>query len=89
MTWLAALSTGTGAGLVYFGGLWLTLQLGLAGTGLRAVLALGYLVRLGLVALTFYALSRYGAASLLLGLVGLLLARYLLLAQLGGYGDAR
>jgi F1F0 ATPase subunit 2 len=88
MTWFAALITGTGAGLAYFGGLWLTLRLGLAGTRMRCLFLLSYSARLILVALTFYALSREGAAILLAGLAGLLVARRWLLAHLGGTSHA-
>jgi F1F0 ATPase subunit 2 len=89
MTWFAALTTGTGAGLVYFGGLWLTLRLSLERPRYRGLLLAGYLVRLGIVALTLFALSQYGASAVLAGLAGLLLARRWLLAHLGGIGDER
>ncbi len=80
MTWLTALTTGAGAGLAYFGGLWLTLRLALGRPRRRWLLAGSGLVRLALVALTFYALCGGGAAHALAGLAGLLLARHWVVA---------
>lgn len=86
MNWLAAFTTGIGAGLAYYGLLWLTLRLVLARPGCQSLLAVSYLARLGLLAATFRALSASGWAITLSGLAGLLLARHRLLTTCGGVG---
>jgi F1F0 ATPase subunit 2 len=89
MTFFAALTTGAGAGLAYFGGLWLLVRLSGRSAWGSGMLVAGYAARLALVALTFYALGRHGAGYLLAGLLGLLLARRLLVAEIGGPADER
>jgi F1F0 ATPase subunit 2 len=86
MTWPAAFCTGVGVGLASYGGLWLTVRRMVRRPGGRGLLGLSWLVRFLLVALVFYALSREGTAMLLLGIGGLLLARWYLLVRLGGLG---
>ncbi|MGN6545419.1 MAG: N-ATPase subunit AtpR [Aureliella sp.] len=84
MTWLAALATGFGAGLFSFGGLWLTVrQFVLRSQPRRLTFAIGA-VRMLLVGLCFYWLSRQGAREVLAGLAGLWLARWWLVERLGG-----
>jgi F1F0 ATPase subunit 2 len=78
MTWIAALTTGAGLGLVFFGGLWLTVRQ-LVQAPRRGLLGASRLARLALVGLGFYGLSREGPAMLLAGLVGLWLARWCLI----------
>jgi F1F0 ATPase subunit 2 len=83
MTWNEALMTGAGLGLAYFGGLWLTVRY--LSRGRRGVLlAASRCLRLGLVGLTFYGLSRDGVGMVLSGLAGLWLARWCLIRQLSG-----
>ncbi|HZT80694.1 MAG TPA: ATP synthase subunit I [Gemmataceae bacterium] len=84
MTWFAALATGVGLGLAYFGGLWLTVRHAAGRRGGALLLALSRFARLALAGLTFYALLREGTACALAGLLGLLLARWHLLSWLGG-----
>lgn len=84
MNWAASAGTGFGLGLVYFGGLWLGLRGLRAGTRLGAGFALGRAGRLALAAVTFYALLRTGGTgAVLVGLGGLLAARWYLLRILG------
>ena len=75
MTWAAAVVTGVGVGLAFFGALWLSVQR-LPRTGTAWPLALGALARLGLVGLVFCGLAREGPGVALAGLGGLWLARW-------------
>ncbi len=84
MTWPAALTTGFGLGLAYFGGLWLSVRQLTGRRHPRAWLAIGRALRLALAALVFCALSRHGAEALLVGLLGFWLARWLLLVRVAG-----
>jgi F1F0 ATPase subunit 2 len=81
MTWALAMLIGAGLGLVSFGGLWLTVRR-LPHPGAKVLVPAGAAVRLGLVGVTFYGLSREGADVVLAGLAGLWLARSALLAVL-------
>jgi F1F0 ATPase subunit 2 len=82
MTWIAAATTGAGVGVVYFGGLWLTVRRLTARENL--LLGVSRVARLALVAVVFYGLSREGADMVVAGLGGLWLARCVLVRQLGG-----
>lgn len=79
---LAALAGGA-LGAVYFGGLWLTVRR-LAHTRRPTLWLLSsFFVRTALTLLGFYLVLRMGWATLLACLVGFLLARVLLMRQLG------
>jgi F1F0 ATPase subunit 2 len=83
-----ALLIGLGLGLASFGGLWLTVR-GLP-TGKAGIwLAVSAVVRLGLVGVTFYGLSREGPGLVLAGLAGLWLGRWWVVRQVGGHGHGR
>ncbi len=84
--WIAALVTGGGLGLLYFGGLWLTVRHAVQGPKSAAWFALSSLTRLGAIALVLAALIRDGAALAVPALVGLWLARSFLIHYLGGSG---
>ena len=90
MNWVVALCTGFGLGLAYFGGLWLNVR-GLRPQARSAVgFAAARTVRLGLAAVTFYALLETGGTlAVILGLAGLLAARWYLVRTIGGPADGR
>jgi len=84
MNWVTAASTGAGLGIVYYGGLWLTLRAVLhhsLGTGWLTV---SRAARLGLVGTSFYGLAQEGVALVGAALAGLLLTRWYLIRRLGG-----
>jgi F1F0 ATPase subunit 2 len=84
MTWLTATVAGAGLGLLFFGGLWLTIQQLVRKQRRGGLLGVSCLVRLTLMALVFYGLSREGAGTILAGLCGWWLARWCLIRQVGG-----
>ncbi len=84
MSGFTAFTVGAVLGLLYFGGLWLTVCRLRWQPRWHVGLALSSGVRLALVGLTFYLLSRGGAGRLLAGLGGLWLARCYLIRHLGG-----
>jgi len=83
MTWVSALTTGAGLGLVFFGGLWLTV-LEFTRRQRVGLIWASYLARMALAALVFYGLSREGPDMVLAGLGGLWLSRWYLIRRLGG-----
>jgi F1F0 ATPase subunit 2 len=83
MSFVLAALAGMLAGLVYFGGLWLTVRR-LTRTGARKCwLHTSGLARLLLLGIVFQALSRDGPGTLLAGLAGLWLARGYLIYRIG------
>jgi len=89
MTWVAAVSTGAGLGLITFGGLWLTVRWRSGRPPQPSIFLLSSLVRLFVVGLVFYGLSREGPGVALAALGGMLGARWLLVRPLGGTGHGR
>jgi F1F0 ATPase subunit 2 len=83
MSWLPALTTGAGLGLIYFGGLWLTVRQ-VARTQRKMVLAVSGVARLALAIIVFHALMQYGVGMVLAALAGFWLARLCMLWRLGG-----
>jgi F1F0 ATPase subunit 2 len=84
MNWIAAVGTGAGMGLAFYGGLWLSVRRLATARRRAGWLGVSRVARLTLVALGFYALSREGIDLALAGLAGLLLVRWYLLRRLGG-----
>jgi len=84
MTWLAAITTGAGVGLVFYGGLWWTVRQLTAG---RCAMwfAVSGVARVTLAGLAFYALAREGIELAAAGLLGLWLMRRYLLHELGDW----
>ncbi len=78
----AALSTGAGMGLAYYGGLWLTL--GRVERPARLSFVASWTARFTIVGLSFYMLTAQSIAFGIAALTGLLLARGYLLRNLGG-----
>lgn len=90
MDWLIilfSLLSGALAGLVYFGGLWLTLKKIAEFKLSYSLLLLSFVVRSAIVLLVFYALVIYHWAYLTVALVSFLAMRQLLLATLGKTDD--
>lgn len=83
ITILFALVSGALAGLVYFGGLWLTLKKIAEFKFSYTLLLLSFVVRLAFALLVFYALVIYHWAYLAVALISFLAMRQLLLATLG------
>jgi hypothetical protein len=71
-------------GLVFYGGLWLSVRRLTVVSPRVGWLSVSRAARLTLVGLGFYALGRYGIELVLCGLAGLWLVRWQLLRQLGG-----
>lgn len=84
MNWVAAASTGAGLGIVYYGGLWLTLRAVLSNSLGTGWLTISRAARLGVVGIGFYGLAQEGVALACAALAGLLLARWYLIRRLGG-----
>jgi F1F0 ATPase subunit 2 len=84
MNWIVAVSAGAGLGLVYFGGLWMTV-IGVVRRPSRAAwVPVSGLARLILLGLGLSILSRQGAGSILAALGGLWWSRWYLVRRLGG-----
>ncbi len=84
MNWGQSLVIGIGVGLLYFGGLWWTIQQAMGRPQRRAWFVLSRVIRLGLCGPIFYGLLREGVAPILVALVGFWMARWHLLRRLGG-----
>jgi F1F0 ATPase subunit 2 len=89
MTWFAAMTTGMGLGLAYFGGLWLTIRwlLPLSGGGVWWVFS--QVARMTLSGAAFYAVGREGAGLIIWMLAGFLFARRCWLSEIGGAPHGR
>ncbi len=89
MNWFVALSIGFGAGLVSFGGLWLTVRQMIQMPYRRTWLIMSQVGRLGLCVLVFGALSREGIGAILPALGGIWIARLHLIRRLGVAADGK
>ena len=89
MNWLAAMATGLGLGLLYFGGLWLTVRRVVQGSHRTPLLATSHVVRFAMLGSALSVLSQGGAGNLLAALVGIWLARSYLVCRLGGFHHGR
>jgi F1F0 ATPase subunit 2 len=88
MSWAAAMGSGFGLGLIYFGGLWLNVRRMPFNSSTATHFAIGRITRLGLTVVVFYALLKTGGISAILsGLVGLLAARWCLIRKIGRMAD--
>lgn len=81
--WAASALAGATLGLLFFGGLWLTVRRVPEARRPGLLMAGSFLVRVGLLAAGLLLLARAGAAHLLAGLLGVLVARTLLVRRLG------
>lgn len=90
MNWAVAASTGFGLGLVYFGGLWLSICALRDDSDSSPRFLVGRAGRLALAAVTLYALLRTGGTeAVIVGLVGVLAARWYLVRTIGRTTDGR
>lgn len=80
---LFALLSGALTGLIYFGGLWLTLKKIAQYKLSYTLLILSFIVRAAIVLLIFYAMVIYHWAYLAIALISFLAMRQLLLSKLG------
>lgn len=74
---LLAVAAGFVLGLVFFGGLWLTLKKGLMSKSPGVLFVLSFIVRTGITLLGFYYVSAGSWQRLLACLVGFTIARFL------------
>ena len=89
MIWCVATACGFMLGLLYFGGLWLSVRRAVR-TGLRTgQLVGGRAVRLALATLVLATLTVHTGAHVIGALAGFWLARWCVLRCLGGVGDER
>jgi F1F0 ATPase subunit 2 len=89
MNWMMAIGVGAFTGLVYFGGLWLTVrQVTIRRRG-GTLFFISCLARLILFGAMFYVLSRRSVGQAMAGLGGFWFARWYLLLRLGGGYGAR
>jgi F1F0 ATPase subunit 2 len=89
VSWIVAVGAGTGLGLAYFGGLWLTVRRALCRPSGAALVPASGAVRLILLGAGLAALSRQGAGNLMAALGGLWLSRWFLIRRLGGLRHGR
>ena len=89
MSWIVAAGAGVGLGLVYFGGLWLTVCWVVSRPATSLLIPLSSVVRLAMVGAGLVVLSRYGSGGILAALVGLRLSQWCLLRRWGGLRDGR
>jgi F1F0 ATPase subunit 2 len=89
MSRIDALIAGAGLGIVFYGGLWLTVRHLLRRPRGPVWLWLSNGIRLAVVGLSFYGIGREGPDKLVLGLGGLWLARWGLVHHLGGQRHGR
>lgn len=80
---LFAITSGAITGLIYFGGLWLTLKKIAEYKLSYSLLLLSFALRLAFVLLVFYALVIYHWAYLAIALIAFLAMRQILIARLG------
>jgi F1F0 ATPase subunit 2 len=84
-----AVTIGAIVGLIYFGGLWLTVRLVVSKQRGAGVVFIGRLARMTLFGVAFYALSKRGAGQAMAGFGGFWFARFYLLCRLGGGSDGK
>jgi len=84
MNWVMAMSSGFGLGVLYFGGLWRSVRMYGIRERTSTCAVIGRFLRLGMAAIVFHALLKSGGiASLLSGLLGVLLGRWLYIRETG------
>ncbi|MHB1556875.1 MAG: N-ATPase subunit AtpR [Isosphaeraceae bacterium] len=89
MNWIVGVAAGAGLGLVYFGGLWLTVRAVLDRPARARWLPLLGAGRLALLSAGLVALIVQGPRGIVAALGGLWLSRWLLLRELGGAGHGK
>lgn len=91
MTWLAAVGAGAGLGLVHFGGLWLMVRGAVSRSMRPRIVSHLIALRLALLGycLTFLVRGGAGAGAIVAMLVGIWLARWVLIRRITGGLDGR
>ncbi len=89
MNWVTAITTGALMGLIYFGGLWLTVRQVVGRQRGAGLIFISRLARMILFGTVFYLLSRRSAGQAMAGLGGFWSARWYLLLRLGGKSDGK
>lgn len=72
---LPSLLAGIILGLIFFGGLWLTIQKGLRSKNSALIFAGSFIIRIAIILSGFYFVVQYGWKNLLVCLLGFLIAR--------------
>lgn len=89
MNWIMAITIGGLVGLIYFGGLWLTVREVVSGQRGAGLIFISRLARMALFGVVFYWLSQRSAGQAMAGLGGFWSARWYLLRRLGGRRDGK
>lgn len=89
MNWMMAITSGGLAGLIYFGGLWLTVRGVIDKQRGMGLILVSRLARMALFSAVFYWLSRRSAGQAMAGLGGFWSTRWYLLRRLGGGSDGK
>jgi F1F0 ATPase subunit 2 len=89
MNWIMAITIGALVGLIYFGGLWLTVRQVIGGRRGVGLVFISRLARMVLFGAVFYWLSRRSAGQAMAGFGGFWSARWYLLLRLGGGSDGK
>lgn len=87
MNWMMAITSGGLMGLIYFGGLWLTVREVVGKQRNAGLILVSRLARMALFGAVFYWLSRRSAGQAMAGLGGFWSARWYLLRRIGGRSD--
>ena len=82
----SGLAAGLLLGVLYLLGLWWTVRRA-ASTGNRALLAISFVIRAGLLLLALYFMAGFGLQLLVAALAGFLLARWLMTRLIGTGGE--
>ena len=80
---ILSLIGGSLAGIIYFGGLWITVKHVVMHEKSSGLLLLSFLIRAGIVGVIFYALVRYQWAYLAVAMVAFMAIRQLLVHKVG------
>ncbi len=86
---ITAIATGAIIGLIYFGGLWLTVRQVIGRQQGAALVTMSWLARIMLFGAAFYALGNRNTVQALAGFGGFWIARFYLLYRLGGRSDGK
>lgn len=89
MNWMMAITSGALVGLMYFGGLWLTIRETVVKQRGAGLLFVSRLTRMALFGTVFYLLTQRGAGQAIVGLGGFWSVRWYLLRHLGGRSDGK
>ncbi len=89
MNWMIAMTSGALVGLIYFGGLWLTVREVVGKQRGAGLLLVSGLARMALFGAVFYWLSQRSAGQAMAGLGAFWSVRWCLLRRLGGGSNGK